>query len=309
MSLSSSVIPVVLVALVASAAVAQPGTPPGRERKARQFTLRAEEPPVLHPLRVAAREVTTVTFDAPIVPDSVDRAALAPFFSRVGVYADALVLKASVDLPAGQGPVITVRFAGEGAPSQVGFVLTTVDAEVDSQVEVFRHGRTAQELGKELADLRARCAVTEAGFATLRAQCALSGLGGAVLTGAISPKGVALGHLPRPIESLGLRAVSPHVLYRSGDTFALATTLINSDDSRSWAPGVGRVTPQTLDGSALPAREYPLLVREKQLEPGTRAPVVMEWYIPPEVPPGTTFILELLDATGKRGVRWEQVTP
>ncbi|RYZ42209.1 MAG: DUF2381 family protein [Myxococcaceae bacterium] len=309
MSLSSSVIPVVLVALVGSAAVAQSGTPAGRERKARQLTLHAEEPPALHPLHIAAREVTTVTFDAPIAPDSVDRAALAPFFSRVGVYADALVLKAAVDLPEGRGPVITVRFAGEGAPSQVGFVLTTVDAEVDSQVEVFRHGRTAQELGKELADLRARCAVTEAGFATLRAQCALSGLGGAVLTGAVTSDGVAVKHLARPTASLGLRAEGPHVLYRSGDTLALATTLINSDDARPWVPGVARVTPRTLDGGVLPAREHPLLLRERQLQPGTRAPVVVEWYVPPGAPPGTHFTLELLDATGERGVRWEQVTP
>ncbi|MCY1040105.1 DUF2381 family protein [Corallococcus sp. bb12-1] len=309
MSLSSSVIPVVLVVLVASAAVAQPGTPPGRERKARQLTLRAQEPPVLHALHVAAGEVTTVTFDAPIVPDSVDRAALAPFFSRVGVYADALVLKASVDLPEGRGPVLTVRFAGEGAPAQVGFVLTTVDAEVDSQVEVFRHGRTAQELGKELADLRARCAVTEAGFATLRAQCALSGLGGAVLTGAITRYGVAVHYLSGPTASLGMKAEGPHVLYRSGATLALETTLINSHEARTWVPGVARVTPQDSDGGALPVREYPLLMREKRLEPGTRAPVVVEWYVPPEAPPGTTFTLELLDTTGERGVRWEQVTP
>ncbi|RKH32348.1 DUF2381 family protein [Corallococcus praedator] len=309
MSLSSSVIPVVLVALVGSAAVAQTGTPPGRERKARQLTLRAEEPPVLHPLRVAARELTTVTFDAPIVPDSVDRAVLAPFFSRVGVYADALVLKASVDLPEGRGPVITVRFAGEGAPAQVAFVLTTVGAEVDSQVEVFRHGRTAQELGKELADLRARCAVTEAGFATLRAQCALSGLGGAVLSGAVTPDGVAVKYLLKPIVQPGLSTVSSHVLYRSGSTLVLATTLSNPDETRPWVPGFMRATPHAPDGRVLTPHEYPLLMRERRLEPGARAPVVVEWSVPPETPPGTHFTLELMDTTGECSVRWEQVTP
>ncbi|CAM3340923.1 DUF2381 family protein [Corallococcus sp. ZKHCc1 1396] len=309
MSLSSSVIPVVLVALVGSVAVAQTRTPPARERRARQLTLRAEEPPVLHPLRVAAREVTTVTFDAPIVADSVDRAALAPFFSRVGVYADALVLKPSVDLPPGQGPVITVRFVGEGAPARVGFVLTTVDAEVDSQVEIFRQGHTAQELGKELADLRARCAVTEAGIATLRAQCALSGLGGAVLSGAVSTDGVTVEHLSAPTVSPGLKAEGPHVFYRSGDTLALATILFNFDDARPWVPGIARVTPRAPEGGVLPAREHPLLLREKRLEPGTRAPVVVEWFVPPGMPAGTRFTLELLDTTGERGARWEQVTP
>lgn len=310
MSLSSSVIAVVvLVAVVGSVAVAQPRTAPVRERRARQFTLRAEEPPVLLPLRVAAHEVTTVTFDAPIVPDSVDRAALAPFFSRVGVYADALVLKASVDLPSGTRPVLTVRFAGPDAPSQVGFVLTTVDAEVDSQVEVFRLGRSAQDLGRELADLRARCAVTEAGIATLRAQCALSGLSGAVLTGAVTHKGVTVTYLSETPTRIGMDAKGPHTLYRAGSTRALATLLSNPVDGAPWVPGFARVTPRLSEGRVLPAHESPLIMREKHLEPGARGVAVVEWQVPPEATPGTRFTLELWDRNGERGIRWEQVAP
>ena len=296
MSLSSSVIPVVLlVGVVGSVAVAQPGVPVVRERRARQFTLRAEEPPVLLPLRVAAHEVTTLTFDAPIGPDSVDRAALAPFFSRVGVYADALVLKASVDLPSGTRPVLTVRFAGPDAPAQVGFVLTTVDAEVDSQVEVFRRGRSAQALGRELA--------------TLRAQCAFSGLGGAVLTGAVTDEGVTVSYLSEKTTRIGMKAEGPHTLYRAGSTRALATLLINPVDGAPWVPGFVRVTPHSSEGRALPAHESPLLMREKQLEPGARAVAVLEWQLPPETLPGTRFTLEVWDRSGERGVRWEQVAP
>src|SRR5690349_11679601 len=117
MSLSTSVIPLVLTVLLGTTAVAQSRTPLVRERKARQLTLHAEEPPVLLPLHVAAHEVTTVTFDAPIVPESVDRSVLAPFFSRVSVHEDVLVLKASMDVPVGKEPVITVRFAGAGIPA------------------------------------------------------------------------------------------------------------------------------------------------------------------------------------------------
>ncbi|MBN8230959.1 DUF2381 family protein [Corallococcus macrosporus] len=309
MSLSTSVIPLVLTVLMGTSAVAQSPTPVMRERKARQLTLRAEEPPALLPLRVAAHEVTTVTFDAPIVPESVDRSVLAPFFSRVAVHEDVLVLKASMDIPAGKEPVLTVRFAGPGAPAQVGFVLTTVAAEVDSQVEVFRQGRTAQDLGKELADLRARCAVTEAGLATLRAQCALRGLGGAVLMGDVTREGVAVDYLRDPSASMGMTAEGPHVSYRSGATRVLATTLVNSDGTHSWVPGFARVTAHAPSGPVMPAREYPLLMQETQVAPGSRATVMVEWLVPKDMPLDVRFNLELFDSKGERGIRWEQVAP
>ncbi|MFP2899870.1 DUF2381 family protein [Corallococcus sp. 4LFB] len=307
MSLSASVIPLVLTVLMGTTAVAQSRTPTVRERKARQLTLRAEEPPVLLALHVAAQEVTTVTFDAPIVPESVDRSVLAPYFSRVAVHEDVLVLKASMDVPAGKEPVLTVRFAGSGAPARVGFVLTTVEAEVDSQVEVFRQGRTAQDLGKELADLRARCAVTEAGLATLRAQCALRGLGGAVLMGDVTPRGVSVEYLREHPISTGMTAESPPVLYRTEHTRALSTLLINAVGSAPWIPGFARLTPR--GPNAPPALELPLLMQVKQLAPGEQATVVVEWHALPDLPAGTQVTLELLDAKGERGVRWEQVTP
>ena len=215
MSLSTSVIPVVVtVAVVGPAAVAQSRTPLVRERKARQFTLRAEEPPVLLPLHVAADEVTTVTFDAPIVPESVHRSRARAVLLAVGVHADALVLKASMDIPAGRGPVLTVRFAGPGAPTQVGFVLTTVEAEVDSQVEVFRRAQRAG-LGKELADLRARCAVTEAGLA--HAACAVRArwAGWRGVDGAVTAKASRWTTSRMPSASPGLKAARPPLLYRA----------------------------------------------------------------------------------------------
>ncbi|RKG62118.1 DUF2381 family protein [Corallococcus sp. AB011P] len=307
MSLSTSIIPLVLAVLVGTTAVAQSRTPVGRERKARQLTLRAEEPPVLHPLHVAAHEVTTVTFDAPIVPESVDRSVLTPFFSRVAVHEDVLVLKASMDIPAGKEPVLTVRFAGSGAPARVAFVLTTVTAEVDSQVEVLRQGRTAQDLGKELADLRARCVATEAGLATLRAQCALRGLGGAVLMGDVTREGVEVTYLPDPSLSPGMTAKRPHVLYRTESTRALSISLFNAAGSTPWIPGFARMTPR--GPSALPAREFPLLIQVKQLAPGEQATVVVEWHALPDLPAGTNVTLELLDVKGERGVRWEEVAP
>ncbi|MBZ4332436.1 DUF2381 family protein [Corallococcus sp. AS-1-12] len=307
MSLSTSAIPLVLTVLLGATAAAQSRTPVPRERKARQLTLRAEEPPVLHPLHVAAHEVTTVTFDAPIVPESVDRSVLAPFFTRVAAHEDVLVLKASMDIPAGREPVLTVRFAGPGAPAQVGFVLTTVAAEVDSQVEVFRQERTAQDLGKELADLRARCAVTEAGLAPLRAQCARSGLGGAVLMGDVTPGGVAVAYLRDPSVSPGMLAKRPHVLYRTESTRALSTLLINTVGSAPWIPGFARMTPR--GSNAPPAREFPLLMQVNHLAPGEQATVVVEWRALPDLPAGTHYTLELLDSKGKRGVRWEEVAP
>ncbi|NNC21764.1 DUF2381 family protein [Corallococcus exiguus] len=309
MSLSTSLIPLVLTILMGTTAVAQTRTPVVRERKARQLTLRSEEPPVLHPLHVAAHEVTTVTFDAPIVPESVDRSVLAPFFTRVAVHEDVLVLKASMDVPVGKEPVITVRFAGPGAPAQVGFVLTTVAAEVDSQVEVFRQGRTAQDLGKELADLRAHCAVTEAGLATLRAQCALSGLGGAVLTGAVTQEGITVDYIRESPVSMGIVAEGPHVIYRTASTRALSTSLRNPMGAAPWLPGFARVTPRGPDAGGIPVREIPLLIQVRQLAPGERSTVVVEWNALPDLPPGAHFTLELLDVKGERGIRWEQVSP
>ncbi|RKI55904.1 DUF2381 family protein [Corallococcus sp. AB049A] len=290
MSLSTSVIPLVLTILLGTTAVAQSRTPMSRERKARQLTLRAEEPPVLHPLHVAVHEVTTVTFDAPIVPESVDRSVLAPFFSRVAVHEDVLVLKASVDIPVGKAPVLTVRFAGSGAPAQVGFVLTTVETEVDSQVEVLR-----QDSGRELADLRARCA--------------LSGLGGAVLTGAVTQKGIAVDYIRESPVSRGIVAEGPHVLYRTASTRALSTSLRNPMGAAPWLPGFARVTARGPEAGGIAVRELPLLMQVRQLEPGELATVVVEWNVIPDLPPGTHFILEILDVKGERGIRWEQVAP
>lgn len=304
-----SVVPVVLVLLVSAVSVAQsPQKAVGRVRKERQVLLRADEAATLHMLRVAPGVVTTVLFDADILPESVERASLEKLFARVDVYARAVILKPALDMPGVSPPLLAVRFAGEAAPSRVTFLLTTDATEVDAQVEVFRRELPSEELGAELTSLRARCAATEAGLAALRAQCAVSGLGGAILTGVIDQEGVRSTFFEiSPVES-GLEAPGPLSLYRSGATRAFVTTLSNPRDARTWTPEMARLTRLGMDGKPASAPEFvPVLMLEKRLQPGASGLAVVEWRVPAGQAPGLGYVLEVLDHAGVPVLRWDRV--
>ncbi|HZI14576.1 MAG TPA: DUF2381 family protein, partial [Myxococcus sp.] len=194
-----AVLVMVLLGTRAGAQTREEGT---RALKARRIFLANEDKvPRDEVLRLAPGVVTTVLFDTPIVPASVDRAALGNRFTPLVVDPSALVLKPAGEMPEKDPSRLTVRFADEAAPSSITFLLTTDAREVDVSVEVVRKPASAEELAAELTELRARCAVTEAGLGALRKQCALSGLAGAILSGVVGEAGVSAQLLtPAPVK-------------------------------------------------------------------------------------------------------------
>jgi uncharacterized protein (TIGR02268 family) len=299
---------VLVLMLLGARAVAQPREEGTRALKARRIFLadagKASRDQVL---RLAPGVVTTVLFDTPIVPASVDREALGRRFTHFVVDPSALVLKPAEELPEKDPPRLTVRFAGEAAPSSATFLLTTDAREVDVSVEVVRKPASAEELAAELTELRARCAVTEAGLGALRKQCALSGLAGAILSGVVGDEGVSAQRLtPTPLWE-GIIFVPPAYFFRAHGWAAVALYLDNPPDAAPWEPGVARLRRWGKSGQPEgDARDVPVHLVEGRLEPGERARVVVEWLLEAGAPQ-EDYSLEVLDRTGRRGVRWERL--
>jgi uncharacterized protein (TIGR02268 family) len=276
--------------------------------KARRIFLPApDKAPGAQVLRVAPGVVTTVLFDTPIIPASVDREALGRRFPRLVVDPGALVLKPAARMPEEDPPRLTVRFADEAAPASVTFLLTTDAREVDVSVEVVRKPASAEELAAELTELRARCAATEAGLGALRRQCALSGLAGAILSGVVGEAGVSAQRVtPLPVEGKGL-FMYPALFFRAQGWAAVALDLLNPPDAAPWEPGAARLRRWGRDGQPMgEALEVPVRLLEARVEPGQRARAVVEWPLEAGVTPGD-YALEVLDRTGRRGIRWERL--
>jgi uncharacterized protein (TIGR02268 family) len=301
------VVLVMMVALMGAAAGAPPDAGGDRARRDPRIVLSGQEDAKDPVLRVAPGVVTTVLFDTPIVPASVDREALRGLFSHLVVDPSALVLKPARAMPLKAPPRLTVRFADESAPAHVTFVLVTDAHEVDASVEVVRKPASAEELATELTALRARCAATEAGLGALRRQCALSGLAGAILSGVVGYAGISAREVTSYPSESGIKADGPFFFFRAQGWAAMALDLDNPPDATPWEPGVARLRRWGKDGQPEgETLEVPVQLLGERLEPGERARVVVEWPQEAGAPPGD-YSLEVLDRTGRRGVRWERL--
>lgn len=307
MSLPWLVVLVMMVALMGAAAGAPPDAGGGRARREQRLVLSGQEDAKDPVLRVAPGVVTTVLFDTPIVPASVDRETLGGLFTHLVVDPSALVLKPARAMPPKAPPRLTVRFADESAPARVTFVLMTDAHEVDASVEVVRKPASAEELATQLTELRARCAATEAGLGALRRQCALSGLAGAILSGVVGAAGISARGITSNATESGIKAVRPFLFFRAQGWAAMALDLDNPPTAAPWEPGVARLRRWGKDGQPEgETLEVPVQLLGERLEPGARARVVVEWPLEAGAPPGD-YSLEVLDRTGRRGVRWERL--
>lgn len=309
MSHPGSLVLLVPVLLLSTGALAQLQDAKQWKRVERSVSLKAGAEESTLELRLAPSVVTTVLFDTDIDAEAVDVEPLRGLFSRVDVEARLLVLRPTVAMPAKGVPPLVVRFADGAAPRRLVLALTTDEREVDSVVDVLRQPAPAEELEARLVALRNHCEALEARLAAARRPALPRGLADAILSGAIEEEGVRRSKVeigatsPTTKGLLALRLVS----YRSRQWLALGMKLENPVGSSPWVPGLARLT--RLDAEGRPSGgvlEAPVRMRAARLAPGQGAQAVVQWQwsADSEV---ATYALEVLDATGRRGVRWPTV--
>jgi uncharacterized protein (TIGR02268 family) len=292
------------VLLLGTGALAQ--GPRQWRRVERSVTLGAGDEAAPQPLRLAPNVVTTVLFDSDVTLEEADVAALRPLFTRLEVQARLLVFKPAVSMPEQGLPPLVLRFADTAAPQRLVLVLSTHDKEVDSVLDVLRQPATAEQLQAQLVTLRVRCEALEERLAASRRLVPSRGLAGALLSGAIEDDGVkAIGVEAMPAAN-GLQARQLSA-YRSGPWRAFRMELENPPGAAPWGPGVARLTRLDAEGRPVGAvLEAPVLLRDARLAPGQRARAVAQWELPEDAE-AAVYALEVVEAAGRRGVRWPRV--
>ncbi|MFP2925089.1 DUF2381 family protein [Pyxidicoccus sp. 3LG] len=295
-----------MVLLMCTAAVAQPRGAKRWRRVERSVTVSAGTGDSVQRLRVAPHVVTTVLFDSDVVPEVADPEALRGLFTRLELEADHLVLKPAVAIPEKGVPPLVLRFADSAAPGRLVLELTTEAEEVDSVVEVQRRSASAEQLEVELVALRSHCAALEARLASARRPVPQEGLAEAILSGAIGRQSVVWRWVDTRGGGQGMKALRLDT-YRSGEWAALALELENLRGEESWAPGMARLTRLDSEGRRTgEVLEAPVLMEEARLRPGQSALAVVQWRTRVDAAPAA-WALEVLDAAGRRGVRWARV--
>jgi uncharacterized protein (TIGR02268 family) len=301
-----SLVLMVSVLLASAGALAQPQGAKPWKRVERSVSLDAGAEEATQALRLAPNVVTTILFNSDIDVKAVDVENLRALFSRVEVQPQLLVLRPAVAMPAKGVPPLVVRFADASAPQRLVFVLTTEQSEVDSVVDVLRQPVPAEELEAQLVALRSHCEELEARLAAVRKQALPRGLAGAILSGAIEEAGVTRQEEANLPISRGLLALKLDS-YRSRQWLAFSMKLENPAGSSPWVPGLARLTRLDSEGRPLGGvLEAPVQLREARLAPGQSALAVAQWPLSAD-DGAAAYALEVLDAAGRRGVRWPQV--
>jgi uncharacterized protein (TIGR02268 family) len=291
--------------LLGTGALAQ--VPRQWKRVERTLTLGAGTEAATQPLRLAPHVVTTVLFDTDVALAEADVAGLRPLFTRLEVQPRLLVFKPAVSMPEQGVPPLVVRFADGAAPLRLVFVLSTDEKEVDLVVDVLRQPATAEQLEAQLVALRARCEALEERLAAARRPVPSRGLAAALLSGAIEKeKGVRWKVVGEDVVPNGLRAQGLDA-YRSSRWLAFSMVLKNPADGAPWEPGLARLT--RLDSDGRPVGEAlvaQVLLREARLAPGQSAQAVAQWELPEDGRPAM-YVLEVVEAAGRRGLRWPKL--
>ncbi len=294
------------VLLLGTAALAQPQGAKRWRRVERSVSVSAGTAESVQRLRLAPQVVTTVLFDSDVVLEVADPEALRGLFTRLELETDHLVLKPAVAMPEKGVPPLVVRFTDGAAPAHLVLELTTDGDEVDAVVEVRRRPASAEQLEAELVELRSQCAALESRLATGRRPVPQEGLAAAILSGAIGHRSVVWRWVDNLGVGQGLKALRLDT-YRSGEWVALALELENRRGQETWVPGLARLTRLDADGRRTnEVLEAPVQLAEARLRPGQSARAVVQWRARVDGAP-TAWALEVLDAPGRRGVRWSRV--
>lgn len=139
-----------LLAPGAEAAEAAPVGTAGVRRIELRADARASPPEV----RIRPGYSTTLFFDSPILPEQVQLEGRERF-QRVGVTGDHLALIPSSVLREGERLQLLVRFRDGALPELAALILVVDTTQVEPQVELYRHPRTAESYRQEVEELKA----------------------------------------------------------------------------------------------------------------------------------------------------------
>ncbi len=138
-----------LLASGAGAAPEAPGGPMG----VRRIELRADARSAPPEVRIRPGYSTTLFFDAPIQPEQVELEGRERFL-RVGIAEDHLALIPSSGVRQGERLRLQVRFRDGALPESAAVFLVVDSTQVEQQVELYRHPRTAESYRQEVEALK-----------------------------------------------------------------------------------------------------------------------------------------------------------
>ncbi len=119
----------------------------------RRIELRADPVSPLPEVRIGPGLSTTVFFDSRIRPEQVELEGRERF-QRLGIAEDHLALVPSATFRHGERLRLEVRFHDGAAPERAAVMLVVDAGQVERQVEVYRHPRTAESYRQEVEDLK-----------------------------------------------------------------------------------------------------------------------------------------------------------
>ncbi|WP_224242408.1 DUF2381 family protein [Hyalangium gracile] len=274
---------ITLALLVADAAGAQQLVRQRQDRRASLPTTPAEPVPELY---VAAGNLTTVAFNAPLDRDSlvVDRTR----FKWMDVGDRVLTLQPFADLGPGERLIMQVGFKDRALPTKAILAILSKAEVMDGMVEVDRRANTPEALlaaftqkEAELEELKARCEGGPVGLALSEWLDKYAKVTALIKTG-------------MPTETRGLNVVET-VGYTGGFSALVAIRLRNAPGQPPWAVGQARIT----DSEGSPVEVLSIRMKPAELAPGREGLVVVEmkaplWTI------DKPFSVELIDARGPR---------
>jgi uncharacterized protein (TIGR02268 family) len=275
-----------LCLLVSSAAAAQP-QPPARQRQDRRVSLPTTSEEPVPEVRVAAGNLTTLVFNAPLDRDTleVDRTR----FKLADTGERSLALEPATELGSGERLVVKVRFKDRALPAQAVFALVSHPTEMDGRVEVDRQANTSEAL---LAALAQR----EAELAALQARCEGNGPMGLALSGWLNEHSYRIQLEPKETSAItsGVKPLSGFG-FEGGSSALVAILLYNLQGQKPWVLGQARL----IDSRGAPITSLSVQMKPPQLAPGEQGLVVFETKTPPWNR-GKTLTVELVDSSNQR---------
>jgi uncharacterized protein (TIGR02268 family) len=245
------------VLLVGADAAAQPRVPEC-EKITPRLELPAEPEARVPPVCISPELPTTLWFDSPLVPGSVEVGGRERF-ADVAPGTRSFTVIPLADLRTGEHFKVEARFADDAAPTSATLELVGHPSGAARRVEVFRHRRTVEDCQRELKEKDARLRQLEAELARVRSEGrhgpSLSGLLAAGVM-ARDKTGVVARELKKDFSPALHNAltIGDVFLYRSniplreGEEASVrvaGSVALTNTDSRPWPPA----------GAALVARD------------------------------------------------------
>lgn len=272
--------------LVASAVAAQP-QPLARQRQDRRAALPGTPAEPMLELYVAANNLTTVGFNAPLDRDSlvVDRTR----FKWAQVSDSFLLLEPFADVASDDKLIVQVSFKDRALPAKAVLAVTSKADVMDGKVEVDRRADTPEALRSALTQ-------KEAELEELKARYAGNGPAGLVLSEWLTEdmKPINFSLPPAPASGGGL-SVAKAIGYEGTFSTLVAIRLRNLAAQPSWTPGQCRLS----GPGGAPVKVLSVQMKPEHLAPGEEGLLIVETKGPLWTS-GKPFSVELVDASGQR---------